>query len=145
MSVFTAQQTTSANPHDVWQALTDVTDWPRWSASYDSVQRLDEGPLAVGSRARVKQPRLAPATYEVTELDEGHSFTWTTKAPGVRTVARHRLVPDSGGTRVELEATLSGWLAGAMSAALRRRIERYVRLEAAAIVAAAEAAGAEVE
>lgn len=145
MSVFTAQKTTTANPHDVWRALTDVTDWPRWSASYDSVQRLDDGPLAVGSRARVKQPRLAPATYEVTELDEGHVFTWTSKAPGVHTIARHRLVPAPDGTRVELAAELSGWLAGAVSAVLGRRIQRYVELEAAAITAAAEAAGAETE
>jgi uncharacterized membrane protein len=142
MTIYSAEATTSAPQDQVWQALVDVTDWPRWSTSYTSIQRLDEGPLAVGSRARVKQPRLAPSTVEVTELDAGRGFTWVSSAAGVRFVGRHRLVPEAGGgTRIELAGELSGWLAAAVKVLLGRRIARYVGLEAKGIKAAAEAAG----
>jgi uncharacterized membrane protein len=144
MTVYTAEATTSAPESQVWQALVDVTDWPRWTPSYTSIKRLDEGPLAVGSRARVKQPRLAASIVEVTELEAGRGFTWASSAAGVRFVGRHRLVPEAGGgTRIELAAELSGWLAGTVKALLGRRIGRYVRLEAAGIKAAAEAASAQ--
>lgn len=142
MTTYSAEATTAAPQHQVWQALVDVADWPRWTPSYTSIQRLDEGQLAVGSRARVKQPRLAPTIVEVTQLDDGRSFTWTSSAAGVRFVGEHRLVPEAGGgTRIELAAELSGWLAGTVRALLGRRIARYVQLEANGIKAAAEAAG----
>lgn len=141
MTMFTAEATTSASPAQTWRALIDITDWPRWTTSYKSIERLDDGPVTVGTRARVRQPRLAAAIYEVAEIDEGRTFTWTSTAPGVRTVARHGLVPTSdGGTRIELAAELSGWLAGPVRAFLGRRIQRYVGLEATGIKAAAEAA-----
>lgn len=72
---YSAGATTSAPPERVWQALIDVSDWLRWTPSYTSIRRLDEGPLTVGSRARVKQPRLAATIVEVTELDPGRAFT----------------------------------------------------------------------
>lgn len=140
MKTFAAQATTPASPSEVWPALIDVTDWPNWTPSYRDIHRLDDGPLVVGSRARVRQPRLSPAVYEVTEIDEGREFVWQMASPGVRIVARHRLDVADGGTRIELVAQLSGWLAGAVSAMLGRRIQRYVDLEANGIKAAAEAA-----
>jgi uncharacterized membrane protein len=143
MTIYSAQAVASAPQHEVWQALVDVTDWPRWTPSYTSITRLDDGPLAVGSRARVKQPRLAPSVVEVTELDPGRVFTWVSTAAGVRFVGRHRLVPEAGdGTRIELAAELTGRLAGTVKLLLGRRIQRYVELEANGIKAAAEAAGA---
>ena len=93
----------------VWHVLTDVTRWPEWAASMSKVARLDAGPLAVGSRARVKQPRLPATVWRVSDIEPGRCFSWTASAQGVTTTGTHRLtVRGDGVVRVELGIVQSG-------------------------------------
>jgi hypothetical protein len=78
--------------------LREVEGWPEWSPTVTSVRRLDDGPLAVGSRVRVQQPRNPPTEYVVTELEPSRSFAWVATGPGVRTTVRH-LLEDLGARR----------------------------------------------
>jgi hypothetical protein len=127
-----------------WTAITDVASWPRWTASMTSVDRLDDGPLRLGSRARVKQPGMQALTWEVTEFSDKQVFSWTTTSPGIRTVGRHLISPnDDGSTRITLELHQSGPLAGIVKAFLGRRNVRYLDLEANGLKAASEAANAD--
>lgn len=119
-----------ADPAVVWSVMADVERWSEWTASIRSIQRLDGGPLAVGSRVRIRQPKLLPAEFVVTELEAGRSFTWVTKAPGIRATAWHAVEPHAGGSRVTLTLVfggpfgpLVGWLTRGINA-------RYVDLEA---------------
>ncbi len=107
MTHFSIAVEIQASPDRVWTVLRDIERWPEWTPTVTSIQRLDRVPLAVGSRARIRQPKLPPAEWQVTELDEGRSFTWVTRSPGVRVTARHWVEPKEGGSRVTLSLQFS--------------------------------------
>jgi uncharacterized membrane protein len=131
----------SAPLDHVWEVLTNVEDWPRWTTSMDTVQRLDVGPLQVGSSARVEQPKLRPAVWTVTELERLHTFTWVAHQPGVRITGVHTLTREPDGrVRLDLTAAGSGPLARMADMIMGKRVRNYVQLEAAGLKAAAEAA-----
>ena len=100
-----------APPDAVFSVLSDVERWPTWTPTVRSVTRTGSGPLAVGHGARVRQPRLAPATWTVTDVEPGCAFTWSSHAPGLRSVGEHRAEPEGTGTRVTLRIRQDGPLA----------------------------------
>src|SRR5918997_3492472 len=123
----------------VWEVLREVERWPEWAPTVTSVRRLDEGPLAVGSRVRVEQPRLPPTEYVVTELEPSRSFTWVATGPGVLATARHLLEDlGPGGTRVTLAVEQAGPVGVGMGRFHRRLPDRYLTSEAEGIKARSE-------
>jgi uncharacterized membrane protein len=136
---YEAESLTTAPPEQLWAVLVDVEAWPRFLSTYKSVRRLDDGPLAVGSRAEVRQPGLVAATFTVSALEPGREFTWESTAAGVRTVARHVVEPgDAGGSRIVLSLDQSGALARLVGLLLGGKIWRYVETEARGLCRAAE-------
>ena len=71
MPVLRHDVTIAASPARVWAILTDVERLAPADPQVDTVERLEPGPLVVGSRTRLRQPRLPEAVWTVTELDEG--------------------------------------------------------------------------
>jgi uncharacterized membrane protein len=120
-----------APPDRVWAVMRDIERWPEWTPTVTSIRRLDGGPLAVGSRALIRQPKLPPAKWQITELDEEErSFTWMTRGPGMRLKAKHWVEDNVGGSRATLSIQFSG-LFGPLFARLTRKLnERYLVLEA---------------
>jgi uncharacterized protein YndB with AHSA1/START domain len=115
----------------VWAVLTEVQHWHTWTPTIELIRRRDpDRPFGTGSQAWIKQPRLRGALWEVTAFEPGRSFTWQTRAPGVHTVAGHRLQPTPTGTRVTLELRLTGPLAPLGRLLHGRLIRRYLALEA---------------
>lgn len=126
---FTRTLSVPASPERLVAAIVDVEDWPNWTPSIDSVRRLDQGALVVGSRAEVRQPRLPRAVWTVTRVDEG-GMVWESKGPGVRTIGEHLVTPDGDGSVLHLRlvqegplGTLIGWLYSGLT-------RRYLALEA---------------
>jgi uncharacterized membrane protein len=122
-----------AAPEKVFAVLCDVERWPEWTPTMASVQRLDSGPFAIGSSARVRQPKLSPNVWRVTELQDGRNFTWTARSPGLRMTAGHLIASEGSGSRVELTFKLSGWIAPLASRLYGELIEQYVATESQAL------------
>jgi len=123
----------------VWTVMRDVERWHEWTPTITSVQWLNGGPLRVGARARVRQPRLPPAEWTVTTIDDGRSFDWESRAPGLRVLARHTLEPGVVGTRVTLSIQYSGLLGGLVGRLTAAINKRYIALEADGLKRRAEA------
>lgn len=113
--------------------MTDVERWHQWTDSITSIEKLDPGPLAVGSKARIRQPRFAPAVWKVTELDPGRSFTWVSSAPGILVTATHSLVRAGHVTQAALSLHYGGLLGGGLARVTQNITDRYLALEAAGL------------
>jgi uncharacterized membrane protein len=116
----------------VWAVFSDVERWPTWAASFTSVELID-GPLRLGAKARIRQPRLPTLVWEVTSWAPGRSWTWTVTSPGARTDASHVLMRTGERTTAEQSVTWSG-LFGRLAALLYRGLtRRYLAIEAAGL------------
>ncbi len=129
----------AAAPERVWQVVTDVEDWPNWTASMSDIKRLDQGPLRVGSRARIKQPGLPVLVWEVTDLEEGTSFTWVARTPGVNSAAGHLVSATADGSRLTLSVTWTGIFGGLAGALVGQRTRKSITADAIGHKACAEA------
>ena len=141
MKHYTKSIEIAAPPGRVWAVMTDVERWPEWTPSMTSVTRLDDGPLVVGSRARVKQPKLSSALFTVTDVTDTaarRSFTWRMSAPGVRGVATHVVEPAGAGARATLSVEFAGPLGGLVARLYGGLTERYLALEAEGLKRRAE-------
>jgi uncharacterized membrane protein len=129
-----------APPDRVFAVLRDVERWPEWTPSMTRVQRLDRGPFSIGSRALVRQPKLRPAVWQVTELEEHRNFTWIMRTPGLRMQAEHLIEPRGAGSRALLSFELSGLIAPLISRLYGGLIQQYISTESRGLKQRAEAA-----
>jgi uncharacterized membrane protein len=122
----------------VWQLLVDVEAWPAWTDSMREITRLDDGPFAVGSRSRVRQPKGRPMVWMVTEFEPLRSFTWATRQPGLSIEAAHRIEDAGDHVRTTLELLASGALAWLGALIAGSRIRSYLDMESTGLKRAAE-------
>jgi uncharacterized membrane protein len=137
---FEASTTVRAPAPDVFATYADVERWPSWTSTVTSVEVLDAGPLRVGSRARLRQPKLPEAIWQVTALDPGREFTWQARGPGVLTTGTHRVTPvDDGTSRVTAILEQAGPLGPVVGLLSGRLTRRYLRTEVEGLKAYCEA------
>lgn len=126
----------------VWAVMSDVERWPEWTASIRRVRRLDDGEFRIGSSARINQPRLLPATWTVSALEPGRSFSWTTTSPGLHIVGHHVVEQlGDGRSRVVLSTEATGALATFADSLTGKLAQRYIETEAAGLKRRSESAG----
>src|SRR3990170_8745621 len=96
--------TINAPPGTVYEAFVDLGRWLEWNPHLRSVTPLTEGPLTVGSRARVAlKLNPLPSVWEVSEVSAGRSFAWVSSSiPGMRLIFDHIAESADGGTRATL-------------------------------------------
>ena len=128
-----------APPAVVWAIWSDIERWPEWTASVSRIEPLDPGPLQVGLRARVRQPKLPAAVWRVSTLEPGRGFEWVSASPGARVTGYHWIDPVGSGSHARLGVIFEGPIARLVGWAARSLTERYLRLESAGLKARSEA------
>lgn len=124
----------------VWRLTTEVEQWPAIMPTVTSVVRLDEGPIRVGSRARIKQPGQSEAVWTVTRLRPGREFTWQTRRMGLTITGSHLLEEAGEHCRNTLAIELHGPGAPLLGLLLGRTFRRVLTTENAGFRAAARPA-----
>jgi uncharacterized membrane protein len=125
----------------VWDVLSDLEAWPQRIETVDAVELLTPAPLGVGSRVRLKQPRLPEGIWEVTAWDAPSYFEYRQQSGGVTTVAGHRVeAREEGRSRLSLTLDLRGLLVPVVAVFFRGLTNRYMTIEAEGIKRAAESA-----
>ncbi len=134
-------EVTTAHRDAVWAVLSDLQRWPQWLPTVTSAASVDLDRITgTGAAYDLRQPHLPPARWTVTEWLPGAGFTWESRAPGVRTIARHTLTPTpDGGTTISLDLEWIGPLAWLVHLVYGRLTETNLRTEAAALARRAEA------
>jgi Polyketide cyclase / dehydrase and lipid transport len=105
----------------VWDLTIDVATWPSFTPTMQRVERLDAGPMRIGSSARIKQPGQTPAVWTVTRVEPERELTWQTRRMGLTMVGSHTLTTvgtqcrntlsiDVAGRGSRLFALVIGWL-----------------------------------
>lgn len=135
MMVFVREFEVNAPPDRVWSVMRDVERWHEWTASVTRIEVVGGGPLRVGSRAWVRQPKFPPALWVATEVDDGgRSFTWVNRAPGLLLVtATHSVAASGSGCRARLSLGYEGLLGPLLARMTRGITERYLDMEAAGL------------
>src|SRR5436190_11777690 len=130
MRAFTIAIDITAPADRVWEVMSDVEHWHEWTPSVTSVKLIGAGPLAVGSRALIRQPKFPPAMWKVSSIEPGRSFTWISSAPGLRVIGHHAVEPTASGSRATLSLDLQGPFGGAFGWLTKDITERYLAFEA---------------
>jgi uncharacterized membrane protein len=129
-----------ASQQRVWDVVSDISSWPKVTETVDSIEVLTAGPIGVGSRVRIRQPKLPEATYEVTAWDPPSFFAWQQKSGGVTIDAGHRVEElGEGRARLTLTIDMRGLLVPIMGRLYRDLTNRYLQLETEGMRRAAEA------
>lgn len=124
----------------VWELTLDIETWPEHSPTMTSIERLANGPLDIGSQARIKQPGQRPRVWTITALDENQRFAWSARAMGTTMTAAHVLSPSGAGTTNTLTVDIEGPLAPLIGGLIKHPILKAITTENEGFKSAAEAA-----
>ena len=131
MTNFAHQIEIFAPPARIWSTWMDVERWSDWTPTVNTAKRLDPGPLSLDSRTKIIQPKLMPAVWRVTQLDEvAGTFSWATGRPGIRVTATHLVRPTSDGSCVTISLAYTGFLGSFMARQLKSLTLDYLTREA---------------
>ena len=122
----------------LWELTVAVEDWPTFTPTVSSVTRLDDGPLQVGSRARLKQPGQPARVWTVTELEPQRCFAWSTRLLGSTVTGIHELSAAGSHTKNSLIVEVTGWTSGLVGTLLRNSIAKAIAKENEGFKTAAE-------
>jgi uncharacterized protein YndB with AHSA1/START domain len=122
----------------VWELTIDVAAWPSFAPTMQRVERLDAGPMRIGSSARIKQPGQTPAVWTVTRIEPEREFTWQTRRMGLTMVGSHALATVGSQCRNTLSIDVAGPGSRLFGLVLGSLLSKSLKAENAGLKAHAE-------
>ncbi|MFM8305071.1 MAG: SRPBCC family protein [Actinomycetota bacterium] len=110
MARYRTEQLFAGPPEVAFDYLANFASVAEWDPGVSEAVRLDDGPLAVGSRVRVVV-KTGPLVYEVRELEPGRRIRLVAESATIRSDDVISVRPDGDGAVVVYEAdlTVRGW------------------------------------
>jgi len=102
-------ESTTATPDQLWLRYAQPATWPDWDREVAEV--TTQGPVAVGTRGRLKPVRGPAVSFSFTEVTAGVSFTNVSRLPLARLALAHHIEATSAGSRFTHRITITGPLA----------------------------------
>ncbi|HET9456049.1 MAG TPA: SRPBCC family protein [Candidatus Limnocylindrales bacterium] len=101
---------TTLSTEAAFDYVADFANSEEWDPGVETAERLDEGPVGVGSRYRLGVHlggRVAPMEYRITEFERPRRVVLVGEGSGVSAVDDIRFAPaPGGGTRIDYTADI---------------------------------------
>ena len=98
----------------VWALIDKLEEWPQWMPSIKKIERISQGPLAVGSQLSVTAEvsgLTVTLLMTITEFVPERNVVMEGKALGTKLTRFYTLEPVNGKTKVTIGGDVSGALA----------------------------------
>jgi carbon monoxide dehydrogenase subunit G len=103
-----------ASAEKVWALIDKLEEWPQWMPSIKKIERVSQGPLAVGSQLSVTA-KVSGLTVTllmtITEFVPERNVVMEGKALGTKLTRFYTLEPVNGKSKVTIGGDVSGVLA----------------------------------
>ena len=99
------------DPERAFAFLADLSNLPRWQSGVTRAEQTSDGPIAVGSTARVETHVMGQgveADLRVTELDPPRRLVLATEVAGIKVDAILTLEAHDGGSRATFGMDIAG-------------------------------------
>lgn len=120
---FHHEVTTTADPAEVWRLWTDVSTWKDWDKGLKDA--VLDGPFEAGARGEIVPLSGPNARFDVTEIDDGQSYTFQTRLPFARLEVRRSFTatkPTTFRHDVRFTGPLGGFWAGRFGPGFRQAL-----------------------
>ncbi len=128
--MFTIEMTIGRPTSEVFIHLERAEDAPLWYSAATSVDRLDAGPIGVGTRFRYNRElggKSVVNDVEVSAFERDRTIELSSISGPTPFVYRYRLEPSGDGTLLRLEGTISVEGLGGLAALFKPLAERSFR------------------
>lgn len=111
MAVIESSAVIERNVEDVFDYLIDLRHELEWNPGVESMEKLTDGPIGIGTRFLAKWKQSKHVEVECVALDRPHSWAYTNGGP-VSVTLTVTLAPHPTGTRLgsRFEARPHGWM-----------------------------------
>ena len=106
MTVLTNSVDIGATPEQVFDYACDMTNELEWNPKIVSMERLDEGPMRIGSTYRAEWPGSGAAIVEVTALERPERWTSVSRGRGLDIAFEGRVARSGEGSRLTITMDL---------------------------------------